>query len=295
MFKLNFNEKTVDVILPLNVKDDKMYIDEVIKKQYGKIITYFVDTITKIPDVAFPYLYHNLNTLIVKKEKSPHKGIKANRSGAYYGIKNKLIVYELTSIYHELFHMASNYYWEEKGQLFTGFEQSTTFDRVGVGINEGYTEILVKRYFNIDGTPYVDEMKLASIIETVVGKEKMTQLYFKADLKGLMDEIKIYADGYNIRKFIDLVDCIYNNKNYEGCTLIETYGLAYGFALRIVANKLFMDYANSIITYDLLIDRLKYYSKICGGDLKTCWLTDEVKNEIIKAEYEKFQESRMRR
>lgn len=280
-FKLySFKEKEVNVMLPPEVKAGKMDVDydEVLKKHYGKIVKYFVDTITKIPNVDFSYLYNNLNTLTIKKERPYTTGPKAYRFGSYYAKRNLLCIYKITAIYHELLHMASNYYWKEKDQLFTGFQQSLTgaIGSIGCGLNEGYTEMLVNRHFGNKDLMYDEEMTIASMVEFAVGEEKMTQLYFRADLKGLMDEIQKYAGNRNVRKFIKLVDCICDDEAYEGCTEDETYGLAYGFALSIVANKLFMQYDNDEIEYDTLRDKLKYFYDMCDG-----YLSAETRAEII--------------
>ena len=54
-------------------------------------------------------------------------------------------------INHELMHMSSTYYRESDGKLFSGFRQAPNIGRgIGVGLNEGYTHFLTKRYFGND-------------------------------------------------------------------------------------------------------------------------------------------------
>ena len=114
-----------------------------------------------------------------------------------------------SSIYHELFHMASTRVGDRV--IDSGFHHYMGEKiSVGEGLNEGYTDLLTKRYFNETGyeTYYNKELIYASLLEQIVGKEKMESLYLKGDLRGLMSELEKYDTLDNIKHFINEIDYI---------------------------------------------------------------------------------------
>lgn len=86
----------------------------------------------------------------------------------------------------------------------SGFEQVNIYNRskIGTTINEGYTELLSRRYFNPCHDSYAAVVFIAKTIEYVVEKNKMQKLYMNADLKGLIEVLKEYAAEEEILKFI---------------------------------------------------------------------------------------------
>ena len=101
------------------------------------------------------------------------------------------------------------------GKLFTGFRQEPNIGRgIGVGLNEGYTQFLTKRYFGNDVLEsYEFEQAMSELLELIVGKEKMESLYFNADLFGLIQELKQYYNEEGIMQFISNMDFLskFNN------------------------------------------------------------------------------------
>ena len=95
---------------------------------------------------------------------------------------------------HELLHMSTTY---KKGIItLCGFYQAIGGKhQIGVGLNEGYTEILNERYFSnlFPTASYINQKHLALGIEEIVGKETMEKLYFDANLAGLIDELSKYV------------------------------------------------------------------------------------------------------
>ena len=86
-------------------------------------------------------LYHNLETLEFKITDSI-------KSDGYYKLdcKNNLCILKE---YHELIHIASSYYNEDKNELYSGFLYSSNFGiNLGEGITEGYVELLCSRHLN---------------------------------------------------------------------------------------------------------------------------------------------------
>jgi len=143
--------------------------------------------------------------------------------GRYDILKNEIAIdlsrdKEKSSIYHELFHMAST----RRGNIATGsgFKYYKT-DKVsyGRGINEGYTDILTQRYFYNKNYEiiYKNEYIYALLLERIVGKDKMESLYLKGNLNGLIHELEKYDSLDNIYHFIKEIDLI---KRSDG-TLID--------------------------------------------------------------------------
>ena len=105
--------------------------------------------------------------------------------------------------------------------MFSGFSYSNQNDDskdFGDGLNEGYTDLLTKRYFgNVEvfESDYDFEILIASFIEEIVEKDVMEKLYLTADFQGLMGILKRYAYEDEIRIFIKDLDFVlkYNDEN----------------------------------------------------------------------------------
>ena len=118
-------------------------------------------------------------------------------------------------------HAASSYKKNEK--VASGFRQGYVINNamtkkyfIGTGINEGYTDLMTKRYLVEDyGTNkigYAYEEKIALLTELIVGKDKMINLYFQANLKGLVEELAKYSSVEEAKEFITILDTITNIK-----------------------------------------------------------------------------------
>lgn len=130
---------------------------------------------------------------------------------------------EKSSIYHELLHMASTR--RDRIRIASGFHYYKT-DKVsyGRGLNEGYTELLTQRYFynkDYDLSLYQNAYIYASLLERIVGKEKMESLYLNADINGLVHELEKYDSYDNILHFINELDYI----NHSQGIVIDTQRL----------------------------------------------------------------------
>lgn len=192
------------------------------KEEYENTINNFYETIQKkAPYIDLSIFEYNLSTLKIGESnfKLYNFITGANADGTYNALFNKIKVGNkdgANSFNHELFHMASTI---KKGNLqFCGFRQlilnlKTLYcSNIGTGLTEGYTELLAERYFG-EGNSYYEEKYYASLLENIVGKEKMEQLYFKADLNGLIEELEKYETRDNILNFVENLD--YLNKNIE--------------------------------------------------------------------------------
>ena len=204
-------------------------------KYYGPKIYDFVKYLI-IQNVNITHLCNNLRTLkieVIEEKNFPYKSVLA-----YYNSTRNIIVFngvfnELT-LYHELFHVASIYYSEDKSLLFGGFSydnSSVERFRLGTGLNEGYTDKLKNEFF-CDNKIYNYEQFIAEKLEKLVGKEELKQLYFEADLLGLISILEKYEKRDTIYEFIKNVDYIYN---------IKGGNIEYNDNLKSIAEKKLVD------------------------------------------------------
>ena len=118
-------------------------------------------------------------------------------------------------IYHELFHMASTFY--KNNVIHTGFRQGNlnNFTSIGKGLNEGYTQLLKNRYFGetreeYDKKTYLIQQHFAFLLEYIIGKKNMEDLYLTANLPELIRSLTRFKSYDEIIDFICDLDYINN-------------------------------------------------------------------------------------
>lgn len=120
-------------------------------------------------------------------------------------------------ISHELMHAASSF--KNDKQIIVGFSQRYNNMQLNIGnsINEGYTQLLADEYLidknlKITGknVAYDYEVSAAKLVELIVGKDKMINMYFHGDLEGLIKELSKYQDEIKVKRFILDLDMITN-------------------------------------------------------------------------------------
>lgn len=206
-----------------------------------------------------------LNFLSVLKSRLTRENKFGIIGGFYSGLENKVVSYSpkgveiisklfkietelpLEKIYsHELLHMSSSI--KKKNKSCAGFYHCyyalyAKFS-VGRGINEGYTELLNERIFDgkNDGGLYEIYKIISGMTENIVGKDKMTQLYFNADLKGLVLEISRYISKQETKQFIINLDLMVKEPNKIN-DIME-------YLLNLYINKITYDIAKGNVTKD---------------------------------------------
>ncbi len=183
-------------------------------KEYKTQVLRFKTILDNLPHCRNNAFYNNIETLEVEDivEDQVQEGIR--RLGGYRAYNNKIEVVTPTleslsvkksnldamkrvTFNHELIHMATTY---KRGNITTtGFKNSYNTFGFGEAINEGYTEIINARYFSSPediieskSNSYLYEQRYAYLIETLVGRKKMEELFFDADLVGLVEEMSKY-------------------------------------------------------------------------------------------------------
>ena len=248
-FKMNYKILTSIEKIEQPECDAKEDFKKIKVEKIRNIIEELYKKLSKDPNVNLSNFKRNLSTLALRNIEEAEELNVYDAEAIYDYFDNEIFCDEdvtVRTLVHELLHMASTYYGENaKSVRFCGFTQEKLGNQIGVGLTEGYTELLSKRYFNekeymigvTDG--YIVEMSIVESLEKIVEKDKLTNLYFNADLKGLISELKKYNDLENILKFIRSIDTIttdlmlkktnLSNRKYNECIkscvefLIESY------------------------------------------------------------------------
>ena len=205
------------VELPPDIMETVPHIDEkrILGLKYGEKVLQFAHKLIEVfPREVLNNFYYNISYVKIQDLNKKRLVFSTNTVGTHDTMTNTIQIEEKhasATINHELFHMSSSKY--ENGVIYSGFSQTAGFFKrdIGDGINEGYTEVLTNRYFyptiNSSFTySYLEDV--AKHLEKIVGKEKMEELYLKADLLGLINELKQYATEDEIMEFLTSTDFI---------------------------------------------------------------------------------------
>lgn len=196
---------------PIKLKEQilkKAKKTKITKGLYGKYIVIFIETlINKNANFDFNFFKKNikdLNVIIINKPNTPWSAFYDNKKNIIYIQEKQLDVYGVeVFIYHELLHMLSNLKQKEIQQV--GFNKEGLF----IGINEGYTQLLTRRYFNASEGAYVIEEKIAILLEFIVSRPLMESIYSKADYLTLIEKINkydnIFSPSYSLLSSIDMI------------------------------------------------------------------------------------------
>ena len=165
----------------------------------------------------------NFERFLMNFEKTKFNiDIGNNSFGSYGGVtyNRKHVKYYINTFgvaFHEFFHLSTSFYSSTLHSFFSGFHfRDNDFD-LGVGINEGYTQLLTERYFKngVEKT-YLYEVEQAKLLEKIIGKDIMEEAYFKSSLNRLIFELEKYNTRENVIKYIENIDFIKNYYSYFG-------------------------------------------------------------------------------
>ncbi len=224
--KMNkYQEKDTVTILKVpkeylqNQEDANPADSDIYKKTYnlfGKVLE------SKVPKEDLEYYYHNFASM---KEEDYPKVFKilsflqhSPEDNSQNIMDDNAINRAIFHTTHDLLHASSTYYDEKTKIVYSGFSQVflELKDKVrgsyGAGINECYTEMINRRFFleepEIHNSREEEHQVVAKALEQIVGEEKLQSLYFKADLYGLVQELKQYKTEEEVYKFINDTDNI---------------------------------------------------------------------------------------
>lgn len=265
---------------------DSNYLDSMNKKD---IVLDFANIVMqKFTKEQLINFYNNINDVKIKKDNE----LSLIKVRGYYNPRTNIINYcSSSSLYHELFHLASSTYNSETDLYYTGFEQCNYKWLLGKGINEGYTEVMTYRYFKSEISSYYLETHVAECLDIIVGQKEMENLYLSSNLMGLINILKKYATEEDIMKFICRLDYFTihskGNHNYKSKKLETAIQNVFSFLLKTYINKLEQEYDREDFIF--LLER--FYDKVNGGirlyNHRYYFLTEEDK-KLVNDYYTNF-------
>lgn len=215
------DEECVVYELPEKIKEKNKSIEfTILDNKYKKSLENIYQTIKN--DVSkddIKLLYSNIPNTEVREEyiKGLIFSIISNNTIAEYNIKKNCIYlytsrYSGSSLTHEVLHSLSSYYDEDRNIFYNGFSQTTNNYSLGEALNEGYTEYQNIEIFkaNINETLYIYEIIIIKLLEKIVGRRYMRDMYFHADLYNLIRTLNNFTSINNIKNFIYRTDYILN-------------------------------------------------------------------------------------
>ena len=160
-------------------------------------------------------------------------------TGEFFSNRNVIKLYGKKAIYHELFHMASALITaKERGNVYLGYQCGGH----GNGINEGYTELLARRYFT-SGNAYPRLVSVVARLEYIIGKDLMEPMYFTTGLKGLCIEMSKYLNSNDLGEIVDFID----NTDHLDSSRYDFNYLEFNRYLLYAYDFLFILYYNKLI------------------------------------------------
>ncbi len=190
-------------------KDNRKLDKKGIKKEASSVINRFLSTFRSLPHVDLSGIYENFAPYCIEEDLSvPHydkssKKIFVNPSDLKNSLLRGLLEMAITREYIKL-----NEYYMETSFVAEGFTRTIGSDkysyRIGMGLTNGYKDLILNRYFDVDYR-YPVLADIVELIEFQVGREKMEKLFFQGDLREI---IRIMGECEDKTWLIDL-DKIY--------------------------------------------------------------------------------------
>lgn len=188
--------------------------NEALKRDIAQIINPWLEDIENyIGEDNSKLMYTNLKTLRVETLKRSF-----SRDGDYQPIINLIRIRKISSLLHELLHMASSYYDKEKDITEIGFLQVEykTSAEIGRGLNEGYTELLASRIDEDKPSSTAWLVVIAKLFELFFDNPKdMENLYFRHNLPGFihhMEKFIPYDELMDILLRLDRINDFYSKQ-----------------------------------------------------------------------------------
>ncbi|MBQ9072476.1 MAG: hypothetical protein IJY25_04910 [Bacilli bacterium] len=267
----------VDINEIKTISERKFEIEKIRDKQSipNKLrndIDIFVNTMeSKISKEKLQNLFSNIKWVKIVLAK---KLFYSQDLGYYNPVKNKIKLFKKSLIYHELLHLSTNDI--EINDSSNGFLYELDDTIIGEAINEGYTELLVGRYFKekqelvkkeLKEEIYFYEKRFAYGLERIVGQEKMEKFYFDADLFSLINELKKYYSTEEVINFLVKIDFIlrYRNRAFVGNEelkiITSTLEYVIYFLIKGYCLKLFNENNSVEKNTELIINYLEYINE----------------------------------
>ena len=203
--------KKIDLETPLYGKFTQAEMDYFLKvtkklKEENEVLFIFASDLLKNVKIenmrnfmkSAPFI--TIHQCPLKEAETSNGRIKA---GSYILESKEVEIYldsNNTTLYHELLHAASS----DFSYNVSGFHiRLKAGESLGKGLNEGYTELLNKRFFHKKKLAYTKLQKLAELIELFYdNKDDMVTDYFNADAIGLIGKL---LKSMSLEEAIDII------------------------------------------------------------------------------------------
>lgn len=221
--------------------------------EIGTFVRKFEYILTNVIDnIDLTLFYNHINCVSFKKEHIRLGDSNLVEYDGVYSLKNNNIIYQNFCdmvMGHEMFHMASSL--KIGNHEFIGFMQIDSKEEIGIGVglNEGYTQMLTERYIAKEDWPrYPLAQCFTKKIEDIVGRDNMEKMYFKADLEGLVSYLEKYNTRDNILRFLNILDVVTNYEKIYNSNMVDKKIIRYFFkiAFKDMSNFLFCTLMNKI-------------------------------------------------
>ena len=282
---IEFSKKIIDKLRDISYRYNE-------KVDYSSYLSYFDNVVSYyFPSELLDNYRRNISTLVINRlHFQIGDFLKVGRFYGRYNDKYNYIQIDAdeeskVSLFHELFHLASN--------DMKRYNVGLSFNNgMGRALTEGYTDLLTERYFGNAGykRSYYIESTYASLLEQIVGKEFMERCYLTADVRSLILELEKYDSMDNILCFINELDN-YNSDEQLMIKKQKNFNMAYFLINSYIRKKVF----NGENIFDLSVKRdiLDYINKIPKSitynnqeiEIDLAMITNDVVGNIIKYNY----------
>jgi len=245
-------DKVKEITMEHYIEKDKVFVN-VENDNVKMILENFINVMNNnFDEKDLGNLYDNIIWVLFKKY------ISRKYDGDYDPVTNiirTLSEKDNDSINHELIHMSANPYDETND--YGGFYYTIDKYMIGYGLDEGYTELLNKRYFNSKTqNAYRLQIMICRYLEELVGQKKMEKMYLNANLFGLIKELKQTHDTKEIERFIAAIDFTHDYDNVErlaDCEMDALYS-----QIETVIIFLFKRYCKKMLNKELPAELLEH-------------------------------------
>ena len=261
--KPNSNKKVLSRPVIEKLIDEIEYKEDKLKEYVDNFINVIVNN---FDDKDLTNFKNNIQTVQIEKVKFESKSIIEE----YSTFQNTIFYLDedmLNAIYHELFHLASSVI--NGSNAYSGFSMYSPKEKVdiGMGLNEGFTQLLTTRFFKDIPKAYMFEMNIALLLEYIVGDKNMASMYLNADLNSLIDYLSKYAKREEIIYFLTCLDFILECETSRKTNLfpkgkiLDSMTYVIDFLIRVFAFKISDEFNKKEIDKEALA---KYISSFCS-------------------------------
>ena len=193
----------------LNI-DEKLIVDYIYtNNKYEELVPLIDILIKEIPPKNLYNLFFNIDNLKLEHKNKFQDSVLFDTLGDYMVGTNTITLYSNKKdvLSHEFLHASSSII--KNDIKFCGFNQYNGINAIFDGLNEGYTEILNRRYFASPKIRYTGCYKLCQYIEAMFDNKKDMEIaYFRNDICKVIDTFLKYGSK---DEFVYINECLDKN------------------------------------------------------------------------------------